>query len=136
MIDINAMAATLITAASKFDIAKESLEAVGVIIETESKSMIGTYQQGWQQLEESTEAHKARMGYPANAPLLATGEMRDSIDHNVVANTVNIGTNNKLMRYHEYGTNNIPPRPVFGLVFDRKKEEVMNLIGDSVVKLL
>lgn len=136
MIDINAMATTLITAAARYDVAKSSLEAVGVIIEKESKAMIGTYQQGWEQLADSTEAHKAKMGYPSNAPLLATGEMRDSIAHNVGGTAVHIGTNNKKMRYHEFGTNRIPPRPVFGLVFDRKKDEVMDLIGDSVVKLL
>ena len=136
MIDLNAMAAVLISAAAKSAAMKDSLEHVAVIIERESKDMIGHYQTGWAQLADSTEARKARLGYPPNAPLLATGKMRDSIEHHITGLTANIGTNNKLMRYHEYGTDRIPPRPVFGLVFDRKKDEILDMIGESTVKLL
>ena len=135
MIDINAMAAVMITAATQ-KINTECLESVAVIIETESKSMIGEYQQGWDKLKDSTEAQKARMGYPANAPLLATGEMRDSIQHHVSGDTAHIGTNDRKMRYHEYGTNRIPPRPVFGLVWNKKQAECLEIIGDATVKLL
>lgn len=48
-------------------------------VETEAKTVIGTYDFGWQQLAASTQADRAAQGYPPNEPLLRSGEMRDSI---------------------------------------------------------
>lgn len=96
-------------------------DTAGAIIEKDAKARIGYYQSAigpfpaWAPLAESTEAAKARMGAPPNAPLLATGEMYASIDHSMEAidRTV-IGSRDEKMVYHEYGTARIPPRPVLG----------------------
>lgn len=115
---------------------QEALEQAAQIIETEAKAMIGHYQDGWAPLAESTERQKAQKGYPPNAPLLATGEMRDSIEHNVNGLTAFIGTNDDKMKYHEFGTSKMPPRPVYLMAFEHKKNEVIDAVGQSTVKYL
>ena len=122
--------------AEKLKQAKEGLETAAQLIETESKAMIGHYQDGWAALADSTERQKAAKGYPPNAPLLATGEMRDSITHNVQDATAYIGTDDEKMIYHEFGTVHIPPRPVYMLAFEHKKDEIIEVIGQATVKYL
>jgi len=82
-----------------------ALDRGGEIIETEAKRVIGTYDYGWELLAESTLARKS-----ADTPLLETGEMRDSISHQVVGDSVQIGSDNQKAVWHELGTSRIPPR--------------------------
>lgn len=106
------------------EVTQHIAERTGEIVEARAKDMIGHYQPGsgqfvqWAQLAESTEAQKAAKGYPQNAPLEATGEMRDSISHRVEAGLLGakivVGTNDEKMAYHEFGTEKMPPRPVLG----------------------
>lgn len=117
----------------------EGLERVAKLVEKTAKDEIGHYQdavgpfQDWAPLAESTEAHKAAMGYPADAPLLATGEMRDSIEHQTHGLEAEIGSNNDKMVYHEFGTTKMPPRPVLGPAAFRNKEKIERLIGHAAV---
>jgi phage gpG-like protein len=108
-------------------------------IEQTAKEEIGHYQSAvgpyvaWSPLAESTEEQKAKKGYPANSPLLASGEMQKSIQHEVSALTAIIGSTDKKMVYHEFGTVRIPPRPVMGPAAYRNKDFILETIGHAVV---
>src|SRR4051812_30577341 len=80
---------------------KDATEA----LKAAAKAEIGIYQDGvgshqggigaippWAQLAESTERRKEIMGYPLDAPLLVTGEFRDSITSDVVGLKGVVGT--------------------------------------------
>lgn len=109
----------------------------GKVIENSAKAEIGFYQKqhgpfpAWEELADSTEADKARNGYPIEAPLLRTGAMQKSISHTTHGNDVVIGSTDKKMVYHEFGTLHIPPRPVLGPAMYMNKDRI--LIGLSRV---
>ena len=115
------------------------LKRVAEAVEKTAKSEIGTYQNAvgpfpaWADLADSTEAHKAAMGYPADAPLLATGEMRDSIEHHVEGLEAEIGSNDDKMIYHEFGTTKMPPRPILGPAAYRNKHKIEMILGHATV---
>lgn len=89
-----------------------ALEAIGAIVEAEAKKAIGTYDFDWPQLAESTQHDRERKGFAPNEPLLRTGELRNSISHQVVSDhEVEIGSDSKVALWQELGTATIPPRP-------------------------
>ena len=89
-------------------------------VEKIAKAEIGHYQPAvgpfrkWEDLADSTEFDKINKGFPVDAPLLRTGELRASIERTVSGNEAAIGSNDKRMEYHELGTVRIPPRAVLG----------------------
>jgi len=117
-----------------------ALEKGALLIEREAKREIGAYQQAvgpfpaWAPLADSTEASKAAKGYPADAPLLATGEMRDNIGHEIHGSDAVIGSPDDRAVYHEFGTDKMPPRPVFGPAVYKNLEKLHFIIGTEVVK--
>ncbi|MDE2468741.1 MAG: phage virion morphogenesis protein [Bradyrhizobium sp.] len=108
-------------------------------IETSAKAEIGQYQQSvgpfpaWEALADSTEAEKARLGYEPDAPLLRTGDLRDSITHQVEGLDAAIGSEDQVMVYHEFGTTNMPPRPVLGPAAIHNKHRIEKILGDALV---
>lgn len=108
-------------------------------IENTAKEEIGHYQSAvgpypaWAQLAESTEEQKAKDGYPANSPLLASGEMQKRIQREVVGLTAIIGSTDKKLVYHEFGTIRIPPRPVMGPAAYRNKDFILKTVGHAAV---
>src|SRR5580692_4771055 len=76
-----------------------ALERAAKLIERRAKKKIGEYQEqagpfiAWPELAESTKADRARQGYPEDEPLLRSGEMRDSIEHVVIDNEAQVGSN-------------------------------------------
>jgi len=117
----------------------EGLEKCAVKVEQTAKDEIGHYQAGigpfpaWADLADSTEAHKTRMGYPADAPLLASGEMQQSITHTTHALETVIGSTDEKMVYHEFGTPKMPARPVMGPAVFRNKEYIRRILGMATV---
>lgn len=118
---------------------QHGLEKVSKLVEQTAKAEIGQYQDAigpfpaWAPLADSTEAQKARMGYPADAPLLATGEMRDSIEHSVHDLEAEIGSNSDKMVWQELGTDKIPPRPVLGPAAYRQRHKIERILGHAAV---
>ena len=110
---------------------KESAE---VVVE-DAKFQIGAYQPetgpfpAWAPLADSTEAEKARLGYPADAPLLRTGELRDSISSEVKGLEAVVGSSDDVMVYHELGTDRMPPRPVLGPALFTNRARIVRIIG-------
>ena len=117
----------------------QGLKRVAQLIETTAKDELGNYQgeigpfPAWAQLADSTEEQKARMGYPVGAPLVATGEMRDNISHEVIGTNAVIGSPDDRAIYQEMGTPTIPPRPFLGPAVYTNKENIHKIIGRAVV---
>jgi phage gpG-like protein len=115
------------------------LEKCAVKVETTAKDEIGHYQAGigpfpaWADLADSTEEQKAKKGYPSDAPLLATGEMQNSITHTTHLLEAVIGSTDKKMVYHEFGTLKMPPRPVMGPAVLRNREYIRRVLGAATV---
>jgi HK97 gp10 family phage protein len=109
----------------------EALEKAAVIVETEAKRVIGTYDYGWPPLAPSTIEKKA-----ADTPLLETGAMRDSITHSVDGDEARVGSNEDTALWQELGTSKIPPRPFLQGAVQHKLPEVMQEIGQVAVKVL
>ncbi len=107
----------------------EALEHAAVIVETEAKRVIGTYDYGWPPLKPETIAKKTT----GDSPLLETGEMRDSIEHVSDHEEAVVGSNNDKALWHELGTKKIPPRSFLGEALIRKTDEVVQMIGRRIV---
>jgi hypothetical protein len=107
-------------------------------IKLTARGMIGQYQEAvgpypkWEDLADSTEAEKARLGYSVDAPLLRTADMQKSIEQKTVGAEAAIGSNDQKMIWHELGTEHIPPRPVLGPAAMHSKDRVTHLIGKTV----
>mgnify|MGYP001077961367 CR=1 FL=1 len=137
---LGAFAAHLLTTATAEAVAlHEGLVAAAVEVEKSAKGEIGTYQAAigpfpaWAPLADSTEDQKARMGYPADSPLLASGEMQESYAHEVAGLEAVIGTADPKALYHEIGTERMPPRPVLGPALLHNRERIERLIGEAAV---
>jgi phage gpG-like protein len=101
-----------------------ALKKAARLVEKEAKEVIGTYKYDWPPLAASTLAKKG-----ADTPLLETGELRDSISHEVEDHRALIGSTDKVAVYQEFGTSRIPPRSFLGESLKRKTEEVLKAIG-------
>lgn len=111
-------------------------------VETEAKAEIGTYQgsagpfAGWAELADSTKNDRVRQGYSENDPGLRSGEMRDSIKHEVGPHEGVVGSNDENLVYFELGTAKQPPRAVLGGAAYRKAETVAKILGAGAVQSL
>lgn len=129
-------------AAIGHEVAHHATEKAAEEIEVTAKAEIGKYQEAmgpfpaWAPLAESTEREKRRLGYPPDSPLLRTGEMRDSIQHQTSGLEAAIGSTDKKMVYHELGTSKMPPRPVLGLAAYESKKRVQVLMSEIVFSWL
>lgn len=109
------------------------------ILEKDMQTQIGEYQDQvgpypeWAPLADSTEAEKARLGYPANAPLLREGDLQESFTHEQDGDEGIVGSTDPIMEFHEFGTIKMPPRPVVGPALERNRERVEQLLARAVV---
>jgi phage gpG-like protein len=103
-----------------------ALERAAVILEKEAKEVLGTYAYGWPHLAASTISRKAN----GDTPLLETGAMRDSIQHNSDEHEAYVGTNDPKGKWQEFGTSRgIPPRPFIGGAVEHKGKEALEAAG-------
>jgi HK97 gp10 family phage protein len=118
------------------------LDKVGKLVEKSAKAEIGHLQPAvgpfpkWDELAESTKADKVKKGYWFNDdynPLLRTGELHDSISHQVKPLEVQIGSTSDIMVYQEFGTGKIPARPVLGPAAFKNKEKIRAILGAAAV---
>jgi hypothetical protein len=118
---------------AKYEEAKhKALEKACVIIETEAKHVLGTYEYGWPPLAPATVARKAN----GDTPLIETGEMRDSIEHTVRGDSGFVGSDSDIAVYQELGTSRIPPRSFLGGAAMHKGKEAAHAIGQEIVTSL
>lgn len=120
-------------------IVDKAFDTALAILEKDMRDQIGEYQDAvgpynaWAPLAESTEADKAAQGFPLNAPLLRTGELRESFAHEREGDEGIVGATDPVMEYQEFGTATIPPRPVVGPALERNRDVVERLLGRALV---
>ncbi|WP_369606283.1 hypothetical protein [Serratia marcescens] len=109
-------------------------------VEQEAKSELGVYQQAvgpfnaWDALADGTKADRARRGFPEDQPLLRSGELRDSIQHEVMGLAAIIGTKSEIGFWQEVGTSTIPPRPFIGPAYVKKVDFLGEEIGRCLMR--
>lgn len=117
-ISLSEFARLLTSAAAANEAEGEGVLKACRLVQKTAKSYIGHYDHpgNWAQLAEATQADRVRQGFPANEPLLRTGDLRDSIQvdapHRNGAEVFGyVFSNSPVARYQELGTVSIPPRP-------------------------
>jgi len=120
---------------------RRGLEQALVVIEKDAKDQIGHYQAeagdfpAWAPLADTTEAEKARIGAPADAPLLRHGGLYASFGHTVESDTEGVvGSTDPTLIFHEFGTRKMPPRPVLGPAVFKSREQIEKLLGRAIVE--
>jgi len=118
----------------------EGLEHVARAIEKTAKEEIGTYQPdvgpfpAWAPLADATVEDRISQGYSPDEPLLRTGELRESISHEVSGLEAVIGSTSDIALYQELGTASIPPRPFLGPAAFRNKTKILETVGIAAVR--
>lgn len=118
--------------------AEKGLERVVTVIEETAKEELGHYQPSvgpfdeWKALAPATLAHHDAMGV-GDSPLLVTGELYASIEHEVHGREAVVGTKLDIGAYQEFGTEKIPPRPFMGPAAFVNKAKIERMMGGSVV---
>lgn len=107
-------------------------------IQKTAQGMIGEYQQGvgpfpaWEELAESTQADRARLGFSENDPGFRTGAMQRSIERTVEGSESAVGSNDPHLLWFDLGTEKQPPRPVFGPAAIHSRDRVQRIIGTTI----
>jgi phage gpG-like protein len=127
-----ALAAQIKTVRPRLEI---GLDKVGELASTMAAAYIGHYQPNWPRLAESTLKNKS-----ADTPLLETGEMRDSIRHEVdpLELEVVVGSADPKALWQELGTSRIPPRSFLGLAMEHSlpfAEETFGKIAATILMM-
>ena len=139
MMDLEQFAREMSSASAS--IAKElelGFHAIVKEIEETAKEEIGVYQpaygpfDGWAPLAESTKIDRVRQGYSEDEPLLRSGELRDSIESEVVGLAAIVGTKSDIGLWQEVGTEHIPPRPFIGPAYVQKIDPLMETVGWAI----
>lgn len=155
---------TIAEAASFFSSSAARVEAeLSVVVEIvvadaarRARSFIGNLQTGWPMAWEPLSSGtiegfrhrngkwipgKVELGYGGyESPLLRTGDMRDSIETNVIGTWGEVGSNQKKALYQEMGTPGaeypIPPRPFIAKGMMDAAYEIEPLIREVCLSLL
>ncbi len=109
-----------------------------------AKSKLGTYQQGWPQLKESTQRERTRLGFTANDPLFRSGQLQAAIQATSEGDTAFVGVTEGrttlhdrdrdvdaalVMAVQEVGNERVPARPVFGTVVADDLERISDAVA-------
>ena len=94
-----------------------------------------------QELKPATIDRKSKMGFSdPSAPLVASGELRDSMELYHEGHEAGVGTEDMKMVYHEYGTmdkgGHNPPRPVLQISIDETTKENQEAFKAGVAEAL
>lgn len=117
----------------------QGLKKVAVVIETRAEAKFGDYQSGvgpfsaWAPLAESTKAERVASGFTPDDPLLRSGSLRDSVEHQVSHLEAIIGSPDERMAWQELGTDKIPPRPVLGPAAVESRREIERIVAGAAV---
>jgi hypothetical protein len=122
---------------------KASLRQAATLVTADARKQIGTYQPAvgaypaWEQLAESTEEEKARIGAPENAPLYRFGELRASFRQDEpTEDSVTFGSVDPVMEYHEFGTIKMPARPALGPALLKNVDRIQQIFGLNAVRAI
>ena len=121
-----------------------AMAASALVVEAAAKDEIGHYQRedtgpfsAWEELKPATKADRLQQGFTENDPLLRTGELYGSIEHQSDFRSFVVGSTSEIMVYQELGTpKGIPPRPVLAVALYRNIETVLNIVGRTIERTL
>ena len=137
MMNLEQLAVRLTTVTVQVDHVLESaIEQACVVLERSAKSAIGTYRFGWQELAESTQKERVRLGYTADEPLLRTGDLRDSYQHNSDSHEGYVGSDDPRAAWMEWGTRKMPARPVLWGALVECESEITGIVGKGIQSAL
>jgi HK97 gp10 family phage protein len=118
-----------------------AVEKAALMIENSAKAELGNYQPAtgpfneWAPLTDATLKTHESYGM-GDTPLLLTGQLRDSIQHEVSGMEAIIGTKMEIGEYQEVGTSKIPPRPFMGPAAYNNLENIKHLLGKSTAQAI
>jgi hypothetical protein len=103
-----------------------------------ARDAIGKDHEMWAALAPSTIADKVRQGYAAPAPLLRTGQLRNSIEWTVDAAKLEgcVGSDDPVAVYQELGTSRIPPRSFLVSSAISMEERIHKMAARAVAAML
>lgn len=113
------------------------VEAGAEEIKETAQGEIGFYQTDiapypdWAELSPEYEKAKVAAGFEPDAPLLRTGEMKKSIRASAEGNEAVVGSNDKVLEYHEFGTDKMPPRPVLGPAAHFSRPRIFSMMAKA-----
>ena len=122
-----------------------AMRAGALAVQDDAKERIGHYQAAWAALAPSTVAEKTRLGYAGGPipggdggdnPLLRTGETRDSIGCWSSQHEFIVGSTSDILKFQEFGTATIPPRPVLGPAMMHTMPFAVKVLGRAVAATL
>lgn len=132
---------------------KKAVTKSAVKVQATVKSKFGDYQgavgpyPAWEPLKEETVKRKLKAGAPGDDPLIGHYEgksknhvyptsLRNSILVEVNGLTGQVGTNDPIGKYHEYGTSRIPPRPFLRTALYQNEDFIKDQFREAVKKAL
>ena len=121
----------------------EALEEAAALVARAARAEIGSYQGqvgplvAWAELADATKDDRLKKGFTENDPLERTGDLRDSIGHEVEMQNVGlgvaiVGSTSEIARYQEMGTSRIPPRSFLAGALLRNADPVRRILGERV----
>lgn len=121
-----------------------ALAKISKMMEKEAKSMFGREDNGgqgpfraWAPLSSDTVESKQKKGQTGRIsrtdPLFASGSLRESVQSSSDSTKAVVGSNHKLIKYHEFGTKNMPPRSTIGLSLARVAPEAVEVAADHIL---
>lgn len=104
-------------------------------IQKTARGIIGEYQEAigsypaWEELAESTQAERGRLGYSENDPGYRSGAMQASVQRKVEGSESVVGSDDMHLYWFDLGTATQPPRPVLGPAAMHSSERVKKIMG-------
>jgi hypothetical protein len=112
---------------------KETLKNISQEALKNIKARHGHYQTGWARLKDATVKRKKN----GDTPLLETGDMRDSWEAVVVNEELAMtGSTDDKQEWHEFGTDNIPARPVARIEEKQSEEYIEKYMHEALNEAL
>lgn len=124
------------------DLQESALEASGRRLQRAARGYIGDYQgavgpfPAWAPLAEFTIQDRISQGFTPDDPLLRTGEMRESIGYTVRGRVVDVGSNDWVAYWQEFGTPTIPARSFIGRALAEHGRDEARRVAERVFRPL
>jgi hypothetical protein len=120
-----------------------ALNKIGEGVAAVAREKVGHYQDAagplaaWDPLAAATIAEKAALGYaPPDNPLRRTGELAESIGHEVADNVLAVGSHDPVLAYMEMGTVHVPPRSTVGAAMFESAPLIEATLGGALADIL
>lgn len=129
-------------AAAEDEAIERGVRAAADLVQAEVRSEFGEYQGvvgpfgAWPKLAEATQADRVRQGYPADAPLLRSGSLRDSVEVSASGPEALVGSDDPRARAHELGNERVPPRSFLGAGTLRAADDAVEAMVAPIERLI